>query len=262
LAKTVGSLQQHSDGAGLNVSSGAKMDECHVVEAEAGLVCIGAEQTKRLLRRGGIVGLNPASIAVDLLRLFEEIDEGRVDDLLLYRPDSMESVLHGFEDISSLFGAWLSVTRHNRRDGLVEALQAILDRFEVAEQPLRRAATALLILEPSHERAAQQLIRHYLTVGNVAAAMRVYQSLRSVLRDRFEDGAERGNHSPYAAPVRRRAEQWLDAEEAPPGCPDGQHRHRQVPRAWQRSRSGGLGFSVRTRRSFVEISRMDGHRGR
>lgn len=142
--------------------------------------------TKRLLRRGGIVGLNPALIAVDLVRLFEDVDEGQVDDLLLYRSDCMESVLLGFDDVSSLFSAWLSVTRHNRHDGLVEALQVILDRFEVTEQTLRRAATALLILEPSHERAAQQLIRHYLAAGNVAAAMRVYQGLRSVLLERFD----------------------------------------------------------------------------
>jgi class 3 adenylate cyclase/DNA-binding SARP family transcriptional activator len=142
--------------------------------------------TKRLLRRGGIVGLNPAFIAVDLVRLFEDVDEGHVDDLLLYRPDCVDSVLLGFDDVSSLFSAWLSVTRHNRHDGLVEALQVMLDRFEVTEQTLRRAATALLILEPSHERAAQQLIRHYLAAGNVAAAMRVYQGLRSVLLERFD----------------------------------------------------------------------------
>ncbi|NGO55041.1 adenylate/guanylate cyclase domain-containing protein [Allomesorhizobium camelthorni] len=142
--------------------------------------------TKRLLRRGGIVGLNPALIAVDLVRLFEDVDEGRVDDLLLYRPDCTESVLLGFDDVSSLFSAWLSVTRHNRHDGLIEALQVMLDRFEVTEQTLRRAATALLILEPSHERAAQQLIRHYLAAGNVASAMRVYQGLRSVLLEKFD----------------------------------------------------------------------------
>ena len=138
-----------------------------------------------LFHRGSLVGLSPARVVVDLVRMLNDLNEGRVDDLLLRRSDWAEAILFGLEDTSDLFGAWLSVTRHNWRDHVLEALEAMLDRFEAAEPELRRAASALLLIEPSHERAARCLIRHHVQSQNLAAAIRVYDKLRDVLRDRY-----------------------------------------------------------------------------
>ena len=138
-----------------------------------------------LFHRGSLVGLNPSRVAVDLVRMLNDLHEGKVDDLLLRRSDWAEAILFGLEDTGDLFGAWLSVTRHNWRDHVLEALEAMLDRFEVAETELRKAASALLLIEPSHEHAARCLIRHHAQSQNLAAAIRVYDKLRAVLRDRY-----------------------------------------------------------------------------
>ncbi len=138
-----------------------------------------------LLRRGEVVGFEPSRTEVDLLRILSDLDDGKVDELLLARSDWPDAILRGLEHVSPLFHAWLSVARHNWRERVCEALEANLERFAPTEPALRRAATALLLLEPSHEHAAQQLIRHYSGVGNFAAAMRAYDGLRKVMQERF-----------------------------------------------------------------------------
>ncbi|TIX46281.1 MAG: hypothetical protein E5V36_02130 [Mesorhizobium sp.] len=139
-----------------------------------------------ILRRGNIIGLSPSRITVDVVRMLNDLGEGKIDDLLLKRSDWSEAILYGLEDTSDLFRAWLSVARHNWRDHALEALEAMLERFEISEPAMRRAANALLVLEPSHERAARCLIRHHAELQNVAAAMRVYENLRDLLRERYQ----------------------------------------------------------------------------
>ncbi|MER8406458.1 hypothetical protein NKH16_17220 [Mesorhizobium sp. M1307] len=139
-----------------------------------------------ILRRGSIIGLSPSRITVDVVRMLNDLGEGKIDDLLLKRSDWSEAILYGLEDTSDLFSAWLSVTRHNWRDHALEALEAMLERFEISEPAMRRSANALLVLEPSHEGAARCLIRHHAELHNVAAAMRVYENLRDLLRERYQ----------------------------------------------------------------------------
>jgi len=147
---------------------------------------LGSQLSPVVVRRGNLVGLSPSRVSVDLVRMIADLGEARVEEVLLTRDDWAEAILLGLEDTSGLFKAWLSVTRHNWRNQVLEALEAVLDRFDPAQPPMRRAATALLVLEPSHERAAQCLIRHYRETGNAAAAMRVYERLRAVLRDEYQ----------------------------------------------------------------------------
>lgn len=137
------------------------------------------------LRRGNYVSLDPARVAVDVNNIFFELAEGRIDHAFFSRPDWTGAILRGYESISNLFGAWLSVTRHNRRDLEQEALEHLLNRFDVREQITRQAASALLLLEPSHEGAARCLIRHHAANHNVAAARRVFDKLADTLRERY-----------------------------------------------------------------------------
>ncbi|AZO49905.1 MAG: hypothetical protein EOS54_26920 [Mesorhizobium sp.] len=147
---------------------------------------IAGDSAAGILRRGNIIGLSPSRISVDVVRMLKDLGEGKIDDLLLKRSDWSEAILFGLEGTSDLFSAWLSVTRHNWRDHALEALEAMLERFEMSEPAMRRAANALLVLEPSHERAARCLIRHHAELHNVAAAMRVYETLRAFLRERYQ----------------------------------------------------------------------------
>jgi class 3 adenylate cyclase/DNA-binding SARP family transcriptional activator/TolB-like protein len=142
--------------------------------------------SKTLFRRGRLIGLSPSQVTVDVVRLLGDLSEGKISDLLLNRSDWADAILFGLEDVSALFNAWLRVTRHNWRDHVLEALENMLDRFSVTEPALRRATTALLILEPSHERAARYLIRHHAETHNLAAAIRVFDRLSEILRERYQ----------------------------------------------------------------------------
>jgi tetratricopeptide (TPR) repeat protein len=84
-----------------------------------------------------------------------------------------------------MYSAWLQVTRHSWQAKIVDALEGCCGRFDAMEASVRRAAEALLLIEPSHERAAQTLIRHYRANGNPAAALRVYRQFASLLKKRF-----------------------------------------------------------------------------
>jgi TolB-like protein len=78
------------------------------------------------------------------------------------------------------------VTRHNRRNRAEEALENLLSRFDASEPVIRHAASALLMLEPSHEGAARCLMRHHASNQNGAAARRVYDKLANTLRQDYQ----------------------------------------------------------------------------
>ena len=136
-------------------------------------------------RHGDSLSFNSSLVDVDLSVIQNDLDVGKVHDLLLQRPDWPESILLGLDDASPLFKAWLRVTRRNWRERVCGLLENVLDRFEPGEQAVRNAAGALLLAEPCHERAAQLLIRHYSEIGNHSAALRVYDSLCQEMSSRF-----------------------------------------------------------------------------
>jgi class 3 adenylate cyclase/DNA-binding SARP family transcriptional activator/TolB-like protein len=138
-----------------------------------------------ILVRGTVVGLNDAAIEIDLRSMLDGLHKGRIHDVLLERSDWPAAILRGMEDIGPLFDAWLQVARHRWRAEICEALEACLVNLAVTEPALRRAAAALTLLEPTHERAAQYLIRHHLALGNISDARRVYDELRAVMWKRF-----------------------------------------------------------------------------
>lgn len=144
-----------------------------------------ATEAKFLVRQGDFLGLDASRVEVDLLQVLGDLNAGRIDALLLEKPNWSQIILFGLEDVSPLFNSWLMVTRRNWGERVSELLEAMLDRFEVDEPLMRQAATALLSAEPCHEHAAQCLIRYHAKTGNHAAAMRVYEALCQEMRERF-----------------------------------------------------------------------------
>jgi class 3 adenylate cyclase/DNA-binding SARP family transcriptional activator len=138
-----------------------------------------------VVRRGGLIGLDPSRTDVDLAQVLDNLDKGKIDALLLDRADWPGAILRGLETASPLFAAWLEVARHSQRSKVSAALEHMLERFSDGEPALRQAASALLLLEPSHEGAAQALIRHHMALGDRSAATLVFERLRKVLRKRF-----------------------------------------------------------------------------
>jgi class 3 adenylate cyclase/DNA-binding SARP family transcriptional activator/tetratricopeptide (TPR) repeat protein len=138
-----------------------------------------------IVRQGDFIGLNGAWVDVDLPMILENLASGKIDALLLEKPNWPQTILFGLEQVSPLFNSWLKVTRRNWGERVSELLEAMLDRFEVGEPLMKQAATALLVAEPCHEHAAQCLIRHHAKTGNQAAALRVYDALCREMEAKF-----------------------------------------------------------------------------
>lgn len=130
-------------------------------------------------------GLVPGAFSVDLETMERDVRSGRLHPMLLRSGDWSERILAGTEEIGMLYAAWLLVTRSDWRNRIAQALELCLDHFQLGDDGMRDAATALLRIESGHERAARLLIRHYHTVGNPGAAVRVYQDLERELDERF-----------------------------------------------------------------------------
>lgn len=136
-----------------------------------------------LLQRGGYLGLDQAQVALDVQRLLGNLEAGKIDDILVQRPDWPEAILYGLDSVSSLYTAWVRVTRHNVRSRAVEVLEHLLGRFDSVDPLVRRVASALLALEPSHEQATRCLMLHHAGTQNTAAALRAYERLRRTLNE-------------------------------------------------------------------------------
>ena len=166
----------------------AALDNCMRIVGKS----FNVDSAESELRRGNYVSIDPAGVIVDLSRILDDLNEGRIDDSLLHRSDWADGILRGFEGVSDLYRAWLSVTRHNQRERTQEALEELLARFDDSETVVKRAASALLLLEPSHEGAVRSLMRHHAAGHSIAAAMRVFGSFRDTMRERYnlEPGPE------------------------------------------------------------------------
>lgn len=124
-------------------------------------------------------------ISVDLLALAGRVEEGEIGEALLDGSASPDRLLDGLESVDPAFASWLRVTRHVWRDRLTEKLEAWVGEGERAPAAARRSASALLGLDPTHERACRTLMQCHFADGNVAAALRVYREFCRVLRQEF-----------------------------------------------------------------------------
>lgn len=141
--------------------------------------------TDVLYRDGDTIGLDARRSEVDLKKLLAAISEGSVEPVLTERPDWPDSILYGSEAVSRIFRSWLRVTRHNWRTRMADALEVCLLRFDAAEVSTRRAATALMVIEPSHEQALQKLVQHHAANGNNALAIKTYQGFATALEQEY-----------------------------------------------------------------------------
>ena len=137
------------------------------------------------MRHGDFLSIDPSSAEIDVPMILRELKAGKISDVLLERSDWSEAILLGLEDVSPLFSGWLKVTRRTWQERISRVLEDLTERHEISIPLVRQAATALLLVEPCHERAAQILIRHYLAASNRSAASRVYDLLSSEMKARF-----------------------------------------------------------------------------
>lgn len=129
------------------------------------------------------IGFDRASVSVDLADVIESARAGEAHAILLERERAADSVLSEFETVDDDFGDWLRAKRQSIANNLIRMLEKVMHDEGVAAPKRRRAAQALLNLEPSNEVAARLLIRAALAAGDNGAAFTIYDQLRTLLRD-------------------------------------------------------------------------------
>ncbi|NVP56609.1 BTAD domain-containing putative transcriptional regulator [Mycoplana rhizolycopersici] len=136
----------------------------------------------------GKVSVAPGSIEVDLHLISEGLAQGAIARELLDGRASPDEILAGLDHVDEVFASWLRVARHRWRERLVEQLEQCVERFSGDLTAMKPAATALLAIDPTHERAACILMRAFVAEGQAAAALRVYRNLNDVLASEFGIG--------------------------------------------------------------------------
>ena len=128
------------------------------------------------------ITLKPSSIKSDVALVTEALAQSSVSSLLLESDRIADSLLSGYEDIDPSFRSWLLVQRENLAQRLIRGLEAVLDDEDAREDGSNRdAAEALVLLDPTHERACRDLIRRHAEAGDTAAALSVYNRLWQLL---------------------------------------------------------------------------------
>jgi class 3 adenylate cyclase/DNA-binding SARP family transcriptional activator len=146
---------------------------------------LGSGRVATLIRHGDFLSLNDSWASIDVPSILQELNAGKISDVLLERSDWAESILLGLEGVSPLFNSWLKVTRRSWQERISRVLEDLLKQQDISAPLVRQAATALLLVEPCHEHAAQVLIKHYLAAGNRSAAARAYDLLAAEMKSRF-----------------------------------------------------------------------------
>ncbi len=134
---------------------------------------------------GDAVALSPGALATDVAAFEAALAEGTAESLedaaFLYRGELLGGVALPGAD----FADWLAVERERLRAEAVGALGRLLEQALAggdAEAGVR-TALRLVALDPLQEPAHRALMRFYARQGRQAAALKQYETLRTLLQD-------------------------------------------------------------------------------
>lgn len=137
------------------------------------------------------VALLTEDIETDVSLLLQEINSGHVREDLLHGALRPDDLLAAEPARGEMYESWRRLLRQDMENRMRERLAALLDQPD--QQVARRAADALLALDPADEQAVRFLIRHYHANGQTAQALRTYEALWTHLEEEFD--AEPGNET-------------------------------------------------------------------
>lgn len=190
----------------------------------------------------GYTGLNEIEFNTDIGLYMAEIRNGHVPAYLVDTARWPNLILEGFERTSSVYKAWLNVTRTFWRTQILGELGVLLTRNAPEHNSTMASAKAVLNLEPGNEIASALLIRHHTMIGSRAAALEEYERLKRYLAEthglqpseRVEDAragvarqkAKRTAPDKPASPKSRRlihltVARFTSSDGLPPGRADG-----------------------------------------
>ena len=131
------------------------------------------------------IELNLNQLACDTNNIFARISDGVVHSSLLQSKRLADSFLLGFEDLDPGFRNWLLIFRQTLHDRLVRSLERLLQAKELPESQ-RDIGIALLNLDSTHEPACRAAMRASVALGNIPAALRLYNDLWKTLDEEFD----------------------------------------------------------------------------
>ncbi len=126
------------------------------------------------------VAIDRTAVELDLDTMLAELERRAVPPFLL-RQEVAGRLLAGWEDLSPLFGEWLSGTRQGAEQQILRALEGGFDNEELSPIVRRGFADACLKLDPTHEAACRALMRMAVAGGESGVALRAYASLYEAL---------------------------------------------------------------------------------
>lgn len=191
------------------------------------------------------ISLDPALADIDLSDVLAAARAGKAHPLLLEHDRIIDRLLDSLEAIDPEFGDWLTAKRAALNRRLTYDLERALEADQ-SDEARTALAQALLNLDPTHEIAAQVLIRHRFQRGDSAGALKVYGKLWQLLSDEYDTEPSRETQALIAkvklaegAPVAARAPERARAD--PPAEPRAGGRH--APLVIAVGRFGLLGSS-------------------
>ncbi|MDU9003675.1 AfsR/SARP family transcriptional regulator [Sedimentitalea todarodis] len=137
------------------------------------------------------VALEPDFVETDVRLLLQEIDAGHVRDELIHGALRPDYLLAAEPVRGELFDSWLRLLRQDMENRLRERLAKLMEQPDPTSA--RRAADALLALDPADEQAVRFLIQYHHTNGQTAQALRTYEALWTYLEEEFD--AEPGHET-------------------------------------------------------------------
>ncbi len=135
---------------------------------------------------GDFIQLDPSRVRVDLIDAMAAIRAGGAPALLNTTPHAFLEALAGLDFVDPNFANWLRVRRQRLHEDAVTALGEALAEVATADPAGVDIARVLLRMEPTHEAACRFLMRSYQALGQVSAAMSVYERLWKELDREFD----------------------------------------------------------------------------
>ncbi len=123
-------------------------------------------------------------IDVDLFDMMSQLEAGDLPVPLAEARGDPKDMLYGFESLDQSFTTWLQGVRVNWHNRIIEELGRRLATAPTSK--VKETAEALLHVDPAHELAHRQLISHYASVGNIAAALSQYKLLWDLLDEEHD----------------------------------------------------------------------------
>jgi DNA-binding SARP family transcriptional activator/tetratricopeptide (TPR) repeat protein len=171
--RLVGLLWSRSDEEKARASLRQVVRELRSAFESAGYSGFGAERLS--------VHLDAEKAEVDIESVIRLAENGSVHPLLLNVPRLGERILEGMDDLDPSFRIWVLAKRQTIHDRLMRSLGAGLVADDIPAGAKTEIAKAIVNLDPTHEEACCHLMRAYAEQGDVAASLRIYNELWSLL---------------------------------------------------------------------------------